>query len=66
MESYICPNCHKIFEEPGVCKECGAKRVPLKDYLNLYENKVQQKINAVEDILKDLDKVYKNAIIQKF
>jgi len=61
MRAFICPSCHKVYDNDGICKICNEKLIPLSTYLNAYEKKIKQKINTVENILSDLEKVYANA-----
>jgi len=65
MKKYICPSCHKIFDNSGVCQQCQEKLILLEEYLNIYEKKIQQKISAAESMLIELEEVYKNASKQK-
>ena len=65
MRVFICPSCHKVYDSDGICETCNERLISLPTYLNIYEKKIKQKINTVENILSDLEKVYTNAKIKR-
>lgn len=62
MSAFICPVCGDIKEEAAYCNYCNTSYIPLEEFLRQNNQKINQKINNILQLIEQIKAVDKHAV----